>query len=476
MNDTLISGKEILLAKPEEIFKIQLNNQFAVRNTTPAERRKKLDKLLKTIFKYREEIRGALLSDLQKSPSETDMTEIFPVTSEIRHVKSQLALWMKDEKVPTPLTLVGSSSYIKYEPKGVVLILSPWNFPVNLTLNPLVAAVAAGNCVILKPSENSPASSAVMGRIIKEVFDSNEVALLEGGPEVAESLLKLPFNHIFFTGGPSIGKIVMEAAAKNLSSVTLELGGKSPCIVDETADLKVAAARISVAKYINSGQMCIAPDYVFVHKSKQEEFISLVISEIEGMYGPDASKTEGYSRIINKRHFNRVRSYIEDALQKGAKIEYGCKMNEEDNYISPTILSSVDTSSQLMTHEIFGPVMPVFGYTSLDEVLTFINSRETPLSYYIYSKSQKNTDYILSRSKAGNGCINHCGVHFYNHWLPFGGANHSGIGRGHGHEGFKTFSNQRSILHQHIPNILDKLKPPYTGWKKKVIEFSLRYL
>ena len=458
------------------IFESQKNNEFAVRNTTPAQRRKKLERLLSAIIKYRKEIKQALFEDLKKPESETDMTEIFPVTSEIRHAYKQMSTWMREEKVPTPLTLTGSSSYIKYEPKGVVLILSPWNFPLNLTLNPLVSAIAAGNCVMIKPSENSPATSAVLGTIIREVFDENEVALLEGGPEVAQSLLKLPFNHIFFTGGPPIGKIVMEAAAKNLTSVTLELGGKSPCIVDQTANLKTAAARISIAKYVNAGQMCIAPDYVFVHKSKLEPFISLVKAELEAMYGTDTKQSEGYSRIINNRHFNRVKSYIEDALQKGAKIEYGCKLDDKDLYISPTILSSVDPQSLLMTEEIFGPVMPVFPYDSLSDVMDFINRREIPLAYYLFSENSKHIDYVMSHSKAGNGCINHCGVHFYNHWLPFGGANHSGIGRGHGFEGFKSLSNQRSVLRQHTPNVLDIMKPPYTDLKRKIIDLAIKYL
>ncbi|MEM7299414.1 MAG: aldehyde dehydrogenase family protein, partial [Bacteroidota bacterium] len=265
MDDTLIATQvETSTSEVRRIFDLQKQNQYNIGNTTAAQRIAKLKKLHEAVLKYRPEIKNALFKDYRKHPSEVDLTEIYPVTSEIKHAKSELRIWMNGKHVSTPMAMIGSSSRIKYEPKGVVLIISPWNFPINLTFGPLVSAIAAGNAVMIKPSEMTPHASAVMKKIVSEVFDENEVALLEGGVSTSTELLRLPFNHIFFTGAPSIGKIVMRAASEHLSSVTLELGGKSPTIVDETANIDLAAKRIAWAKYVNNGQVCIAPDYIFV--------------------------------------------------------------------------------------------------------------------------------------------------------------------------------------------------------------------
>ncbi len=261
------------LAEIKRIFSLQKANQYAVANTTATERINKLKKLKSCVLKYRDEIRAALYNDLRKHQSEADLTEIYAITGEIKHTCRHLRSWMKNESVSTPISLMGSSSYIKYEPKGVVLIIAPWNFPISLTLTPLITAIAAGNTVILKPSENTPHSSKILKKIINEVFDEQEVSLFEGGVETATELLSLPFNHIFFTGSPAVGKIVMKAAAENLASVTLELGGKSPTIVDESANIEMAAKRIAWGKYLNNGQICVAPDHVFVHESKKNIFI-----------------------------------------------------------------------------------------------------------------------------------------------------------------------------------------------------------
>ncbi len=460
----------------QKIFEAQRANQFKVGQTTAKERKAKLKKLRDAILKYKPEIRAALHKDFRKHPSEVDLTEIYPVTGEIKHTLRHLRSWMRPQYVDTPMALLGSSSYILNEPKGVVLIISPWNFPINLTFGPLVSAIAAGNCVVIKPSEMTPNASALMSKIVREVFDEKEVALIEGGIETSQALLKLPFNHIFFTGAPAIGKIVMEAAAKNLTSVTLELGGKSPTIIDETANLNAAATRLAWGKYSNNGQICIAPDYVFVHEKKKDKFIELVAKKVKEFYSEDASQSESYSRMVNNRHFKRVKSYIDDAKEKGAKIEFGGQADSEQNYLSPTLMTHVDPSSKLMTEEIFGPVMPVYGYTDIKEPLKVINSKEKPLALYIYSKSRKNIAHILENTRAGGTCINHNAVHFFNYDLPFGGSNNSGIGKGHGKFGFDAFSNARGVYKQVAPmSALEMMLPPYNGLKQKMIDLSIKW-
>ncbi|MFT4534683.1 MAG: aldehyde dehydrogenase (NAD+) [Saprospiraceae bacterium] len=472
---TLKEVKETPTTRINEIFAVQKKHQFAVGNTTAKQRIAKLKKFHKAVLKYRPEIKEALYKDFRKHPSEVDLTEIYPITSEIKHTKSHLREWMDNQSVKTPLALMGSSSYIHHEPKGVVLIIAPWNFPVNLTFAPLVSAIAAGNTVMIKPSEMTPNTSEVMQKIIDEIFDTNEVALVQGGVETSKALLALPFNHIFFTGSPQIGKIVMGAAAKHLTSVTLELGGKSPTIIDETADVEVAAKRTAWGKFMNNGQICIAPDYLFVHESKKEAFLSAVKKNLKMFYTEDAAKEGSYSRMVNKKHFDRVAGLVEDAVERGAKIELGGNTKWEENYIAPTIMTNVPMDSKLMTEEIFGPILPIHSYTDLDEVINIINGREKPLALYIYSKSRKNTTHIMNNTRAGGSCINHNAVHFFNTNLPFGGSNNSGIGKGGGYFGFQAFSNARGVLKQNFPNALELLVPPYNDFKQKLIDLTIKW-
>ena len=459
----------------QRIFDLQKANQFKVANTSVSQRKAKLKKLHDAVLKYREDIKSALYKDYRKHPEEVDLTEIYPVTSEIKHTRRHLGSWMRGKRVSTPLALLGSSSRIKYEAKGVVLIISPWNFPVNLTFGPLVGAIAAGNTVMIKPSESTPHASALMKKIIEEIFDENEVALLEGGISTSTELLNLPFNHIFFTGAPSIGKIVMKAAAQHLTSVTLELGGKSPTIIDETANIKTAAHRIAWAKYLNNGQICIAPDYLFIHESKKEAFTKAFKENVKKMYSEDASKEDSYCRIVNTRHYKRVKSYVDDALEKGAKLETGGDFDESQDYISPTLMTAVPKDSLLMTQEIFGPVLPVFTFTDINEVIKEVNAGEKPLALYIYSKSRKNINHVLDNTRSGGACINHNAVHFFNPNLPFGGSNNSGLGKGHGKHSFEAFSNARGVFKQHVPNALDMLAPPYDNFKKRLIDLTVKW-
>jgi aldehyde dehydrogenase (NAD+) len=467
--------KETSSAEITRIFDLQKANQFSIANTSAKQRIAKLKKLHQAVLKYRPAIKEAMYNDFKKHPSEVDLTEVYPVTSEIKHTISNLFQWMDKQKVSTPLALMGSSSYIHHEAKGVVLIISPWNFPINLTFGPLVSAIAAGNTVILKPSEHTPNASDIMHKIISEIFEPNEVALIQGGVETSQTLLSLPFNHIFFTGSPAIGKVVMAAAAKNLTSVTLELGGKSPTIIDESADIDTAARRTAWGKFLNNGQICIAPDYIFVHESKREDFLNSLKKHLDQFYSEHAAQETSYCRMVNDKHFSRVIHYINDAVQKGAKIEYGGTSKADEDFIAPTIMTKVPMDSELMTEEIFGPVLPVHGYTNLDEVIGEINSREKPLALYIYSKNKKNTSKIINNTRAGGTCINHNGVHFFNTNLPFGGSNNSGIGKGNGWYGFEAFSNKRGILKQHIPNALEMLMPPYNDFKQKLINLTIKW-
>lgn len=475
MEAVLEAPVEAKVSEIQRIFDAQQANHMKVGNSSVSERRAKLKRFHEVIEKYRPQIKEVMFKDYGKHPSEVDLTEVYPITSEIKHARRKLRSWMSKQYIPTPIALLGSSSYVRYEPKGVVLIISPWNFPFNLTFGPLVSAIAAGNTVIIKPSEMTPHSSALMGKLLAEVFDENEVAVIEGGKDTSTELLALKFDHIFFTGAPSIGKVVMTAAAKHLTSVTLELGGKSPTIVDETADLKMAARRVAWGKCLNNGQVCIAPDYVFVHESKKAEFIEEVNKAIKGFYTENAAKESSYARIVNQHHFNRIKSYVDDAVEKGARIELGGNYDASQNYISPTVMTNVSNESKLMTNEIFGPIMPVFTFKNVDEAIAQINEREKPLALYIYSKSNKNINHILSNTRAGGGCINHSSVHFFNTNLPFGGSNNSGIGKGHGYDGFKAFSNARGILRQHIPNALELLLPPYTNFSQKLIDLTIKW-
>lgn len=461
----------------KQIFENLQQNKWNVARSTAKDRISKLKKLKIAVeTTYRKQLQDAMYADYKKNPAEADLTEIFPVISELKHAISNLKYWMSNESVDTPLSLLGSKSYIQYEPKGVCLIISPWNFPLNLTFCPLVSAIAAGNVVILKPSEMTPNTSAVMKTIVNEVFSTNEVFLIEGDASVATELLNLPFNHIFFTGSPSIGKIVMKAAANHLASVTLELGGKSPTIVDKTANITNAAQMIAWGKFANCGQICIAPDYIFVHDSIKNEFEKALINQIKKFYSNNTETSSDYMRIINQKHTARILSYITDAVQNGAKILFGGKVDLNENYCQPTLITDVRMDSEIMKNEIFGPILPIIGYQSIEEVINHINNNEKPLALYIFSKSSNFVQQILKNTSAGGCCVNNVDVHFFNNNLPFGGVNNSGIGKSHGIFGFKSFSNEKAVYKQILPSALKLMMPPYTTFKAKLIRWVVKYL
>ena len=446
------------------------------RNSTYKQRVNKLNALKKAVeVTYRDRINQALFDDFKKPFTETDLTEIYQVVGEIKHVKSHLKSWMKKQKVDTPLALIGSSSWYKYEPKGVCLIISPWNFPLNLTFGPLVSAIASGNTVILKPSEMTPNIAGVMDDIVKELFDENEVALVQGEVEVSQELLKLPFNHIFFTGSPNVGKIVMKAASEHLTSVTLELGGKSPTIVDRTAKVKSAAKKIAWGKFINNGQICVSPDYLLIHEDVKDEFISEFKKQLKIFFEEDVSVSDSYCRIVNERHFKRLQGHIENAKSNDASIEIGGRTISEENFIEPTVISDLPEESTLFQEEIFGPILPVRTYKKIDEAINYINSKEKPLALYIYSKSKSVAKTIINNTRAGSTCINTNVLQYSNHNLPFGGTNNSGIGKSHGIFGFQEFSNMRSVLKQHTKGSIEFLFPPYNNFKQKLTDFTIRW-
>lgn len=459
-----------------ELFSKQKDNQLNVGQSTYSQRLNKLNALQRAIeITYREQIKEALQKDLSKPVIETELTEVYQIVGDIKHAKQHLHQWMRKQKAKTPLSMLGSSSYYIYEPKGVCLIISPWNYPFNLTFGPLVSAIAAGNTAIIKPSEMTPHSSALMAKIVEDVFTEDEVALIQGEVEVSTELLKLPFNHIFFTGSPNVGKVVMTAAAKNLSSVTLELGGKSPTIIDKTANIDKAAKKIMWGKFMNCGQICVAPDYVLIDESIKPKFIEACKVWLKHFHSDEPKTSKSYARIVTQKHFDRLSSHIDNAKSLEAKIEVGGELDASLKYIAPTIVSNLKEDASLLQEEIFGPILPIVTYTTIDEALDYINSKERPLALYIFSKSKANTNKIIKNTRSGGTCINNNVIHYANHYLPFGGTNNSGIGKSHGFFGFKAFSNERAVVKQHTFGVTELLFPPYTGLKEKLARLTIKW-
>jgi aldehyde dehydrogenase (NAD+) len=443
------------------------------------ERKKLLKEFLEFILTNRERIANAIHQDFKKPFGEIDLSEIYPVVSEIRYAIDHLDEWTDIKKVNAPINYIGTRSEIQIEPKGVCLIIAPWNFPFNLCFGPLVSCLAAGNTAIIKPSEMTPNTSALIAALVSEFFDEDIVKVIEGGAEVSTELLTYPFDHIFFTGSPAIGKIVMRAASEHLTSVTLELGGKSPTIIDEKAELKSAANRIAFGKFLNNGQTCIAPDYILVHEKVKDKFIELLKAEVVRLFGANGKVDESvqsYARIVNERHFTRLNQLLEDAILHGAKIELGGDVNSKTNFIHPMILSKVSPQARIMQEEIFGPLLPVLSYSTESEMVTMINSRPKPLALYIFSGNKHFQKDILSKISAGSACINDCVIQFTHPNLPFGGVNNSGIGKSHGYAGFLEFSNQKPVLKQLTRfSAISLLYPPYTAKMKNLINMMLKY-
>jgi aldehyde dehydrogenase (NAD+) len=451
----------------------------ALRREDAAARRQRLRRLADWLTAHRAEVQQALHQDFRKPAAETDLTEIWPLLTEIKHTSRHLAKWLAPQRVRTPLALAGTRGWVQAEPKGVVLIIAPWNYPFYLALDPLVSAIAAGNAVVIKPAEQTPATSALLRRLCEALFRPEEVLVLEGGKDVATELLRLPWNHIFFTGSPEIGKIVMHAAAEHLASVTLELGGKSPAIVDATANLRDAAEKIAWGKFINAGQTCVAPDYVLVQASAQAELVAELQAAIQRYYnakGEGISESDSFARIVNAHHFARLATMLEDAQSHGATV-LGGEIDEHQNYLGPTLLTQVPPGAAVLREEIFGPLLPILPFDTLPEAAAYVNARLPPLVQYVFTTSAKNQAYLLDTIATGGAAVNETIIQLAHPELPFGGVGNSGLGKAHGFAGFLAFSNEKSVLRQRIGRTgIKVMYPPYTAQVKRLVGWLLRFL
>lgn len=461
------------------LFALQQDYRWTMARTTPLERITRLEKLRAAIVAHKPQLIAAVNRDFRKHATEFELTEIFVALQDIAHTSSHLEEWLTPRSVKTPTVLFGTRGEIRYEPKGMVAILSPWNYPFLLTISPLVAAIASGNTVILRPSEKTAHTAEAMRAMIQSTFDEREVALVTGGVDVADAILELPFDHFFFTGSPRVGKKVMARAAEHLASVTLELGGKSPVIVDETASIKSAAERVAWGKFLNFGQTCVAPDYVLVHEKVRDRFIEALNAAVSRAYGAteEARKSSmDLARIVDDAAFKRVKGLIEETQAMGARLEFGGQFDAEQRYISPTVLSGVSPSAPIMKEEIFGPVLPVLTWRTQEEALSLIHRLGKPLALYIFSSREKNIEAILANTTSGGAAVNNVMVHLANHDLPFGGVGGSGQGSYHGEAGIRAFSHERSVLRQGMPAGMRLLFPPYTDAKKRLVGLLQRLL
>lgn len=425
-------------------------------------------RLEKALKKWEKALKDALYEDLNKSVSESYMTEIGMTKSELKYVKKHLHCWMQPSYVLPSVGQLPAKACTVAEPYGVTLIMSPWNYPVLLCLEPLIDAIAAGNCVVLKPSAYAPAVSKVLHDMLKSIYPEKYVAVIEGGREVNGALLEQRFDYIFFTGSVSVGKLVLEKAAKHVTPVTLELGGKSPCIVDETADLEVAAGRIVFGKLLNAGQTCIAPDYIVAHASVKDRLLEALKKELVKALGDEPLKNPDFPKIINEKHFERIRK-----LYEGEKIVAGGYADEKSRKIAPTILDEVTLDAPVMQEEIFGPILPVISYHSKKELKEIITRFEKPLAFYLFTENPDMEAWAGRTFSFGGGCINDTIMHLASARLPFGGVGHSGMGSYHGKAGFETFSHRKSIVKKYSRKDLPLQYHPYKKWKDILVHMVM---
>ncbi len=460
----------------DTMYQEQLTFSHSLRLTTAKERVAKLERLHAAISAHEDELMQAMWEDFKKPSVEVKLTELAPLYMEIKYFKKNLSNWMRPKRVSNHFPFLLGKSVIHYEPKGVVLIIAPWNYPFYLALAPLIAAVAAGNAVTIKPSEFTPHTTKIIGKVIASTFAPEEVRVVEGGIEASQALLEQPFHHIFFTGSTPVGREIMKAAAKHLAGVTLELGGKSPAIIDESADLQTAAAKLMWGKFLNAGQTCIAPDYVLINKDMIEVFVAALGKAMETFKSKDETSSD-MSAIVSERHYNRMRHLLQDATEKGAKILLGGHFDDENRRLSPTVISPVDSSMLVMQEEIFGPILPLVGVNHTQDAINYINAHDKPLALYVFSKNDFKINQILQQTSSGGSCINDVVVHITNPELPFGGINQSGFGNYHGLAGFKTFSHEKSVFHQFTRfNVNKMLYPPYGPQKQKLIKWLMRLI
>ncbi|HEX5170346.1 MAG TPA: aldehyde dehydrogenase family protein [Cyclobacteriaceae bacterium] len=459
------------LAMIREVFSSLKAKSLELRSEEVNRRKDRLRALRRWIFQNANQLQEAAYADLAKPPIEFDAIEILYVLSEIKTAIRKLDQWARARPVDAPISMIGTRSFIQYEPRGACLIMSPWNYPFSLCIGPLVSALAAGNTVLLKPSELTPRISSEIKRMSTEIFDPSIVAVVEGGVDIAEELVRLPFDHIFFTGSAGVGKIVMKAAAENLTSVTLELGGKSPAIVTKKAEQDDAAQRIAISKFVNAGQTCVAPDYVLVDKEIAEKFVEKLVRSTQHAF---ANKDQ-FPRIVSTRHFERLVELMGEAVNSGARVELNGTTDSTHNFFYPTILTNVPLSLRLMQEEIFGPILPVLTFSDLSEAINIVNNQPKPLGLYLFSRSKRERELVLKNTSSGGVCINDCAIQFLHHDLPFGGVNSSGMGKAHGHSGFLTFSNEKPVLRQRNGFTSVKiLYPPYRVNIQKLLRVFMK--
>lgn len=455
-----MSAAEVLPEPHSEIGAIpsrvaRLRTTFESGRTRSLEwRRAQLQQLVKLHEDHGDELVKALQDDFGKPTLEAYTSDVGQGLSEAKLALRKLKKWTRPERVGR-IPLLGAGRILR-EPLGVVLVISPWNYPVGLLLSPLAGAIAAGNCVVLKPSEVTPHTSAALAKYVPQYMDPDAITLVEGGVAETTALLEQRFDHIMYTGNGRVAQVVMEAAARHLTPVTLELGGKSPCIVNADADIETAARRIAWGKFINAGQTCIAPDYVLVHESKEEALIEALADVVHDFYGDDPKSTKDYARIVNHRHHERLAT-----LMKDGTAAIGGQLDAEDRYVAPTVLRNVSPDSALMREEIFGPVLPVLSVKSIDEAVDFVNHREKPLALYLFTESKQVEDDVLSRTSSGGACVNGTLLHIMDPRLPFGGVGPSGSGAYHGRHTFETFSHRKSVLTRGTRFDLKLMYPPY---------------
>lgn len=461
----------------EQIFLHQKQYSLNLRRRGAEFRLEILQTLEELILKSQDEIVAALLEDLHKPEVETLLTEIQPVLDELHLCQKHLEQWMRPQPMPGSTGVLGpAQSFIHFEPKGVCLIIASWNCPFQLAFLPLVGALAAGNCVVLQPSELAPATSHLIATMLKSQFAEEHVRVIEGGSELSEKLLSLPFDHIFFAGSSQAGRRVMAAASKHLSSITLELGGKSPALVDNSASLELAAEKIAWGKLLNAGQTCVAPDYIFVHEEVSSEFMELLKSKLDELHGPSEAPCHGFTRIVSRHHFERLEKLLEDALEKGAHIIWGGCHDKHSLNFTPTVLTEVDPHSQLMKEEIFGPLLPVFVYKELNEVIHFINDQPRPLALYVFSLSDITIHRMTLETSSGGICINDMALQQISPGLPFGGVGESGQGNYHGYYSFRAFSHEKPVLQQGwLSRFLRPHYPPYTAFKTQILKKMMHW-
>jgi aldehyde dehydrogenase (NAD+) len=462
-----------------KVFDAQNARRWVVAQSTAQERIEKLTLLKDAIVSHRNELAGAVHADFRKHAAEFEFTDIYPVLEELNFAIKHLASWMEPVHAKSTLELIGTRSAVRYEALGLVLILAPWNYPFHLAFIPLIAAIAAGNCVVLKPSNKTANTAGVIDKLISSAFTQDEIAVITGDHRIADALLDLPFDHIFFTGSTAIGKKVMAAAARSLATVTLELGGKTPAIIDESADIDTSARRVMWGKCENAGQTCIAPDYALVHESVVDRFVEAAEKTVQSFYGPspdDWVKNSDYPRMVDDNAFSRVSKLLQGSVAAGARVAFGGASDAGERYIAPTLLAGATPEMPVMSQEIFGPILPVLAFRNLDEAIALVRRGEKPLALYVFAEDRAVIVRVLASTTSGGAVVNNVFLQIINPNVPFGGVGASGQGNYHGEYGFRTFSHARAVVEQTTASAMSLLFPPYATKKSKVTQAVLERL